>query len=78
MPRTDKHFSGRYPRRTYISLIGLGGCFRIFVKPDTFFYKNEKIVLIKKFGTFESFVKEKLEDERKSQNPKISSQKFQM
>ena len=28
MPRTHRHFPGRYPSRTDIALIGLGGCFR--------------------------------------------------
>ena len=27
MPRTGRNFPGRYPRRTNISLKGLGGCF---------------------------------------------------
>ena len=29
MSRTDTNFPGRYPRRTDIALIGLGGCFRL-------------------------------------------------
>ena len=28
----DTHFPGRYPRRTDISIIGLGGCFRKHIK----------------------------------------------
>ena len=36
--RTDRNFPGKCPRRTNISVIGLGGCFRI--KPNKKFKRR--------------------------------------
>ena len=52
MPRTHRHFPGRYPSRTDISLIGLDGCFRgfkgILPKKIFFFFCFYNVILLEK------------------------------